>query len=218
MTLALLVLPAATAAQDTARVPTIAVFDFNATSLTGEDGAAVGRALASMMTTELAERPEVAVVDRQEIQKLIETRQLALSGRVDESRAVELAKLLGADYSVVGTVWLEPDRVRIDLRLLDTYSSAVEKASKQQGSRDNVLDLVTAMANEFTTGLELPARVTAARVDPPVDAVLAYSRGLDYERRGMSERAAEMYRKTLELFPGHERARTALERVEGGDR
>lgn len=213
-----LLLPVAAAAQEAAPVPTIAVFDFNAFSLTGEDAEAVGRGLATMITTELAERPRVHVVDRQQIQQLIESRQLALSGRMDESRALELGKLLGAEYIVVGNVALEPERARIDLRLLDVASGTVEKASRQQGSRDDMLDLVTALADDFTDGLDLPARVAADAVEPPVEAVLAYSRGLDYERRGQDDRAADMYRRALELFPRHEAAAAALERVEGGER
>ena len=204
------------AAPDTVRVPTVAVFEFTTTALTGEDGTEVGRALAAMMTTELAARPAVRVVDRQQVRRLIETRQLALSGRMDEARAVELAKLLGAEYSVVGSVWLEPTRLRIDLRLLDTATGAIERASKQQGPRDEALDLVTAVADAFTRDLELPARSAAATPDPPAGAVLAYSRGLDYERRGMDARAAEMYRRALELFPRYEAAAAALRRVGGG--
>jgi TolB-like protein len=218
--LALLGAPTAVSAQEPAgadRVPTIAVFDFNAFSLTGEDADAVGRGLASMITTELADRPVVNVVDRQQIEQLIQTRQLALSGRMDESRAVELAQVLGADYLVIGTVALEPERVRIDLRLLDAASGTVERSSRQQGQRDAMLDLVTALTDDFLDGLELPARVADAP-DPPVEAVLAYSRGLAYEEQGLEGRAAEMYRRALELFPRHEAAAAALERVEGGSR
>ena len=218
MAMVFALLPATAAAQEAARVPTIAVFDFNAFSLTGEDAEAIGSGLATMITTELADRPEVNVVDRQQIQQLIETRQLALSGRMDESRALELGKLLGAEYIVVGNVALEPERARIDLRLLDVASGTVEKASRQQGSRENLLDLVTSLADDFTQGLDLPTRVAEGAVEPPVEAVLAYSRGLDYESRGMDARAAEMYRRVLELFPRHEDAAAALDRVEGGDR
>lgn len=199
-----------------APVPTVAVFDFNAFSLApGEDAAAVGRGLASMIATELANRPQVRVVDRQQIEDLIRRRQLNLSGRVDDAQALQLGQLLGAEYIVVGNVALEPKRARIDLRLLDVATGAIEKADRRQGSRDDFLALVTEIADGFTSGLKLPARVAQAQVTVPVEAVLAYSRGLDYEQRGMADRAAEMFRKALEVFPGHEHARAALERVTG---
>lgn len=213
-TVLLLLLPATVAAQETG-VPTVAVIGFNAVSITGEDAEPAGRALADMITTELADRPEVNVVDRQQIQQLIETRQLALSGRMDQDRALELGALLGAQYIVVGTLWLEPGRARVDLRLLDVATGAVERSSRQQGPRDEMLDLVAKLADDFTDGLEVPARVAQA-AEPPVDAILAYSRGLDYERQGRLDRAADMYRRALELFPQHKAAAAALDRVEGG--
>jgi hypothetical protein len=105
----------------------------------------------------------------------------------------------------------------VDLRLLDVATGTVERSSRQQGPRDEMLDLVTKLADDFTDGLELPARVAEAPDAPPA-AVLLYSRGLDYERRGELDRAAAMYRRALELFPQHEAAAAALERVGGGGR
>lgn len=199
-----------------AAVPTIAVIDFNAFSLIpGEDAAAIGRGLASMITTELATRPTVRVVDRQQIEALIQKRQLSVSGRIDESQALQLGQLLGAQYVVVGNVALEPAQARIDLRLLDVSTGAIERADRRRGSRDDFLDLVTQIADAFTEDLRLPVVAAPVDVTIPAAAALAFSRGLDYERRGLSDRAAEMYREAVEIFPRHEAAASALERVTG---
>ncbi len=190
------------------------MFDFNAFSLSpGEDAESVGRGLAAMIATELASRPTVRVVDRQEIERLVESRQVALSGRMDDAQAVQMGQLLGAQYVVVGNVALEPERARIDLRLLDVESGAVEKADRRQGKREEFLAMVEDIADTFTEGLELPARVAETDVDIPVAASLAFSRGLDYERRGRLEDAASMFRRALEIFPDHAEAQAALERV-----
>ncbi len=197
-----------------AQQPTIAVFDFNAFSLSpGEDAAAVGRGLAGMIATELANRPQVRVVDRQEIERLIESRRITMSGRVDDAQAVQMGQLLGASYVVVGNVALEPERARIDIRLLNVESGAVEKADRRQGERDEFLTLVEEIADSFMDGLDLPARVAEAEVEIPVAASLAFSRGLDYERRGELDRAARMFRRALEIHPDHQAAAAALERV-----
>ena len=214
-----IVLPCAALAQatDPPAVPTIAVLDFNAFSLTpGEDAAAVGRGLAAMIATALADRPAVRVVDRQQVDELIQKRQLGLSGRLEESQAVQLGQLLGAQYVVVGNVALEPRRARIDLRLLDVATGTIERADRRQGSRDEFLELVEQIAETFTKDLRLPAvAASTAVLAIPAGAALAYSRGLDYERRGMMDRAAEMYREALEIFPRHEDASSALARVTG---
>lgn len=210
--------PVGAQAQEAA-VPTIAVLDFTATSLLpGVDSEAVGSVLASMITTELSSRPEVKVVDRQRVRELIETRQLAASGRMDDEDAIRLGQLLGADYTVIGSVWVEAKQTRIDLRLLDTWSGATEKAAKRTGDSEDLLPIVSAVADDFTQGLEGRVRVAEAAVEPPAEALLAYSRGLDYERRRMNEQAADMFRQALELFPDHEAAEAALGRVSrGGD-
>lgn len=213
-----LVLPHTVAAQATGAqpVPTIAVLDFNAFSMTpGEDAASVGRGLATMIATELAGRPTVRVIDRQQVEELIQKRQLGLSGRLAESQAVQLGQLLGAQYVVVGNVALEPRRARIDLRLLDVATGAIERVESLRGSRNDFLELVTQVADAFTKDLRLPAVVSTAVLAIPAAAALAYSRGLDYERRGMTEQAAAMYREALEQFPRHEDASSALARVTG---
>ena len=197
-----------------AAVPTIAVMDFNAFSLMpGEDAASVGRGLASMIATELATRPTVRVVDRQQLEELVQKRQLSMSGRMEDSQALQLGQLLGAQYVVVGNVALEPTRARIDLRLLNVSTGVIERADRRQGSRDDFLELVTRIADAFTEDLRLPVVAAVVDVAIPAGAALAYSRGLDYERRGETARAVEMYRKALELFPRHEAAASALERV-----
>lgn len=209
-----LMLPLPAGAQE-ANVPTVAVFTMNTTSLMpGEDAGAIGENLTAMITTELANRPEVRVVDRQRLRELIESRQLALSGRMDEADAMRLAQLLGAQYIVVGELTLDSKQARIDLRLTDVATGATERGTRRRGDRDDFLSLAEAVADEFTK--DLPVRVEVAEVDPPVDAILAFSRGLDYEGRGMRERAREMYEQALELFPAHEAAATALRRVSGG--
>jgi hypothetical protein len=63
------------------------------------------------------------------------------------------------------------------------------------------------------TDLHVPERPTIVELQIPVAASLAYSRGLDYERRGQRGRAAEMYRHALEVFPQHPNAQAALDRV-----
>jgi TolB-like protein len=192
--------------------PTVAVLDFEAFAVTLEDAAAVGRGLASMIATELATRPQVRVIERQAIEELIEKRQLVLSGRAGDQAALQLGQLLGAHYVVTGNVALERRQARLDIRILNVETGAVEHATKRTGSRDEFLAIVERLADDFTGGLRLaPPRALALRT--PALATVAYSRGLDYEKRGQADRAAEMYARALELHPPHADAAAALARI-----
>lgn len=208
-------LPVRAAAQ---QAPTLAVLDFDAFSVSLEDASAVGRGIAAMLTTEIAERPNVRVVDRQEIEALLDAQARSLGGKGD-ARAVQLGNLLGANYVLTGSVALDPKVVRVDLRLLEVETSRIHHAAKKQGEREKMLALVEEIADEFTRDLKLPLIARAEDLMIPPNATLAFSRGLAYEKRGDPRRAADMFRRALELFPDHPYARTALERVQrGGDR
>lgn len=203
----------AAAQQAASSVPTVAVLDFTGISLVpGEDAAAVGQSLSTMVATELTGREGVQVLDRQQVDRLLRARQISLSGISDEL-AQEIGRLLGAHYLVLGNVTLEKERARIDVRLLDVETGLIHRAENRRGDRDEFLDLVEEVADAFTRNLEVPVRVADADLEIPVEASIAYSRGLDYERRGMWTEAERMFRRALEMFPAHEPASSALERV-----
>ena len=206
---------AATASAATGQeVPTVAVLDLNAFSVSLEDASAVGRGIAAMITTELSERPEVRIVDRQQIEEVLRRQQVSVGATgVADDAAMQIGRLLGAHYIVTGNVALDPRRARLDLRMIDVETGGIVKSVKEPGERDDLLGLAERIADLLVTDLQVPVRTTVAELEIPVAASLAYSRGLDYERKGRRDRAAEMYRRALEIFAQHPHAQAALDRV-----
>ena len=206
---------AATAAAATGQqVPTVAVLDLNAFSVSLEDASAVGRGIAAMITTELSDRPEVQIVDRQQIEEVLRRQQVSVGATgVADDAAMQIGRLLGAHYIVTGNVALDPRRARLDLRMIDVETGGIVKSVKEPGERDDLLGLAERIADVLVTDLRVPERPTVVQVSVPAPSSLAYSRGLDYERRGRRDRAAAMYRRALELFPQHPQAQAALDRV-----
>ena len=196
------------------QVPTVAVLDLNAFSVSLEDASAVGRGIAAMITTELSQRPEVRIVDRQQIEEVLRRQQVSVGATgVADDAAMQIGRLLGAHYIVTGNVALDPRRARLDLRMIDVETGGIVKSVKEPGERDDLLGLAERIAALLVTDLVVPERTTVVAVQIPAAASLAYSRGLDYERRGRRDRAAEMFRHTLAVFPQHPHAQAALERV-----
>ncbi|MBI4410254.1 MAG: tetratricopeptide repeat protein [Gemmatimonadetes bacterium] len=206
----LLALPPSLASQQAP--PTVAVLDFTAFSLTLEDAASVGKGVAGMMITELSGRPGLRVIERQQLQSLLQEQKLVLSGRAEE-QALQIGKLLGAQYVFTGNVALTPKEARLDVRVTSVETSAIIRSDKLRGKPDDLLDMVVKIADQFTNELKLeaPKRVTTAAI--PLQATIAYSRGVDYEDKKQFDKAAEMYRKALELAPEYKDAKEGLERV-----
>jgi TolB-like protein len=205
-------------AQDPA-IPTIAVMDFNGFML-GDGGSSVnlGKAVSAMLVTEFSGREGIVVVERQALNDLLQEQRLALSGRVDESSAVEIGKLLGAQYMFYGQVASIANNLRIDIRAVDVETSEIISVLKKMDQTSELLSVLVSIADEFSSELELVApsnRPGVARI--PVPAIIAFSRAVDYEDKGETAQAVEQYNAALELYPGYIDAERALVRLGGGE-
>lgn len=207
------------AAQDPEPAATVAVLDLEAASLSLDDAAAVGKGVAGMLATELSGRPGIRVVERARLQSLLTEQKLALSGRVDDRTAVEVGKLLGANYLLKGVVMLWGEQARLDLHILNVETGELFQVDKVSGEPGDLLGMVNEIADRFARNLDLEVPQRAAAEEVPIRAVILFSQGLDLEDRGELDRAAAKYREALAAFPGYREATTALERVErGGER
>src|SRR5207245_4458006 len=85
--------------------PGIAVFPFVNSGSFGQDKEnfeALERGLAAMLISELSTNPQARLVDREQVQRLIEEQNLGTSGRVDAQTAARIGKLAGAQYVITG--------------------------------------------------------------------------------------------------------------------
>jgi curli biogenesis system outer membrane secretion channel CsgG len=203
-------------------LPTVAVLDFTGLMM-GQAGnsAPLGKAVSSMLVTELSGRPGLRVIERYQLQSLLTEQNLALSGRVDESTAVEIGRFLGAQYTIFGQVTSIGDQLRMDMRAVDVETTEIVEAQKMTDRTEELLAVVVRMADTFADRLDLEAPSSRPEMDPiPVRATVEFSRAVDYEDKGDVAQAVEHYRAALEIHPAHAAARAALARLEsnGGER
>jgi len=198
-------------------LPTIAVLDFNSFMM-GQSGGAVGlgKAITAMLVTEFSGREGIRVIERQALNAMLREQDLVLSGRVNESSAIEIGKLLGAQYVLLGQVTSIVDNLRMDIRAVDVETSETIAVLKKSDNTSELLQVVVALADEFGEALNLvPPSDRPAIESIPVPATIAFSRAVDFEDRGEVERAIEFYELALELHPSHRDAQLGLERLRG---
>lgn len=198
-------------------LPTVAVLDFSSFMM-GDAGAAVnlGKAITAMLVTEFSQRDGIQVIERAQLNDMLREQDLVLSGRVDESSAIEIGKLLGAQYVLLGQASSIADNLRMDIRAVDVETSEIVAVLKMSDRTSELLSVVVALADEFGEQLDLVPPSERAEVESiPVPATIAFSRAVDYEDRGEVEQAIEFYEQTLELHPSHRDAQRALERLRG---
>lgn len=76
------------------------------------------------------------IVDRKDLQKILEEQQLQYSGLVDDSKAVKLGSLLGAEVMVTGKLYEKDGKYEIFLKLLRVETGEVLSVTKAKLDED----------------------------------------------------------------------------------
>jgi TolB-like protein len=200
-------------------LPTVAVLDFTGLMIgEGVNSAPLGKAISAMLVTELSDRKGIRVIERYHLQDLLTEQRLSLSGRVEDETALEVGLMVGAQYTIYGQVTSIGGTTRMDVRIVNVETSEVMEVEKLSDDTSELLSMVVRMADLFSEKLQLEPPSAREEVPAiPVQATIAFSRGVDFEDRGETERAIEQYRRALEIYPAHRDARKALDRLlEGG--
>jgi len=199
-------------------VPTVAVMDFSSFMM-GEGGASVnlGKAISAMLVTEFSGREGMRIVERARLNDLLREQDLNLSGRIEETDAIEVGKMLGVQYVLHGQVTSIVDNLRMDIRAVDVETSEIVTVMKKSDQTSELFSVVVDLADEFGAALNLvPPSNRAPAESIPVRATIEFSRAVDFEDRGETEQAIRHYEATLAIHPTHRDARRALERLRGG--
>ncbi len=219
---ALLALPAVLRAQDTR--PGIAVMPFTNGGSYGQDKEnfdALEKGLAGMLISELSQNPNARLVDRENIQKLVDEQNLGTAGRLDAATAAKIGKIVGAKYMVMGSFIDLYGKFRVDARLVDVETSEIIKVVRSDPKlekRDEIFHLLQSLAERLMAETKLPplsaeqARAATAR-NVPTEALTYYSRALLYQDQGNKTKAAEFFKKAIDAFPDYTEAQEGLKKV-----
>ena len=214
------VLVSAQQRQDTR--PGIAVLPFNNGGSYGqgkEDFDALERGIAGMMISELSANPAARVVERQEIQRLLEEQNLGAQNRVDPATAARIGKLVGARYTVLGTFVDFYGDFRVDVRLVNTETGEIIKTESERMQRDHLFDIIRnisarLMKDANLPTLQRPASEQRMNRQVPTEALTYYSRALLYQDRGDKAKAVDYFNRALAIFPEYAEAQEGLQRVQ----
>ncbi len=220
--LALLAWAPAVNAQDTR--PGIAVLPFENGGSYGQDKEnfdALQRGIAGMLISELSRNAAARVVERENVQRLVDEQNLGADGRVDAATAAKIGKLVGARYMIMGGFVDLYGRFRVDARIVDVETSEVIKVVRSDPKlekRETLFQLLQNLSESLMSGTNLPAlsadvRGAARARSVPTEALTLYSRALLYQDRGDNTRAADYYRRALEVFPQYAEAQQGLQKV-----
>jgi TolB-like protein len=203
--------------------PGIAVFPFANGGSYGqskEDFDALERGIAGMMISELAQNPAARVVEREQVQKLLDEQNLGAQGRVDPQTAAKVGKLVGARYVILGNFIDFYGDFRVDIRLVNTETSEIVKTESDRQQREHLFDIIRNVAAKLMKDANLPALQRQASNEQrmnrqvPTEALTYYSRALLYQDRGQKDKAIEMFNRAIAIFPDYAEAQDGLQKAQ----
>ncbi len=142
---------------------TLAVLDFQNTSNLPELNY-LEKAIPQLLIPNLMASKKITVIERSQLEKLIEEHQLNQSGAIDEQTASKIGKLSGANHLLLGTIFKNNEQIRIDARVLKTESGQILFAEKVITSENS--DLIDTIDE---LGRVILQRLTNETIQDPED-------------------------------------------------
>src|SRR2546428_649641 len=135
------------------RGPGIAGFMFDNGGSIGQDKEnfdGLQGGIRGMLISELAANPAVRLVEREQVQHLLDEQNLGAAGRVDAQTAAKIGKIVGARYAITGMFMDFSGDFRLDIRLVNVETTEIVRVEADKMSRDHLFDLIRTLAQRLT--------------------------------------------------------------------
>jgi tetratricopeptide (TPR) repeat protein len=196
----------ATLSQTPPEANTIAVFPFRYVG-TNEDLRPLERGIAQLIVADLGKVHSLKLLEREQVQALVDEMQLASSGRVDPATGARSGRLLRAQNVVQGSIQ-EPTAttIQLDANAINSVTAGVSATGTAGGPMEQLLDAQKQVVFQLLDrlGVQLtPAERTSLQERPTKDlqAFLLYSRGLAAEDAGDFGGAAGLFNQAAQRDP-----------------
>ena len=210
--------------------PTVAVLPFNNSAIgkAQEELAPLSKGTQDLLIGELAGNAAIRVIERDQIQKILDEQNLSKANMTDPATAVKVGKLLGVHHMVTGGFITDgKGTMKFTTRVFKVETGEIEfpnptaKDATVTGKVDNFMELINQLAAKLNTGLKLPdipARVGEAQKEAakkvPYEAIALYSKALAAKDAGNKAEAVTLFKKSLDKFPQFDKAQAELKKLQ----
>jgi len=176
----------------------------------------LGYGLAHLVVSDLAAIEGLALVERERIQALLQELALSDAGRVDPATAARAGRLLRASHVLHGVVRQTDQGVRLEATVIRTDDGSIAASGGAGDRLDRLFALEKAVVLDLVGQMGIPLspaeqRALTERPTQDLQAFLAFSRGLEAERRGDFRGATTLFSAAASRDPAFGAARRLLD-------
>jgi len=187
-------------------IKTIAVMEFDnySTGKYQEELGFITKGLAEFFEADFSKLSDLQVVERDKIDFLLKEIQLSQAGMVDQSTAVRVGKLLGAQIMVFGSLTqLDGKNAKMLVKAVKVETSEIIASVEREG-KPEYFQMEKELVKELAAKLDLTLnKETEQAIDAggtsSMDAATMYSKGLFYQDKYEYAQAYEFFKKAYEM-------------------
>jgi TolA-binding protein len=156
------------------------------------------------LITYLQDRPGVSVVERDQLNKVLEELGLQKSALGESGESAKIGRMLGAQVLLLGSYLVTKDRIRFDAHLVSADTGMLIQAVSASGSTADLEASVRTLADRTAAALAArPRKVSLAehKSKTSLEAMLHYSQGLDLENQQRFDEAKDEFQRSIYLAP-----------------
>ena len=185
------------------------------TNLGSSEYAPLSKGMTAMLITDLSKVQGLQLVERAQVQALMDEMKLGMAGFTDTKQAPKVGKLLKAEHVAGGNYAdEESNQMRMTSSIFATKTSSELSSGSVKGSVDEFWDLEKKVAVGILTSLgytkdSIPEDVYKVHTKD-IGAFTEYSKGLDHLDKGDLNRARKSFQNAVKLDPDFDLAGFAL--------
>ena len=168
---------------------------------------AISKGIAEMMITDFSQVKKLRVIERVQLQKLLEEMELGMAGLSDENTAPRMGKLLRAKNLVQGAYMVKAGRnLTINSEIIDVPESSNFGENEYSGELKDILNIEKKIV--FSTleklGITIPSEVKKRikqNTTKSIQAFIEFCNGLDEYDNGNYETALSHFQKAVKYDP-----------------
>jgi TolB-like protein len=160
------------------------------------------KGLADMLITDISKAPEIRVVEREALEKILKEHALALSGVTDENQAVEMGRILNAHTLIYGSFIVTNKKIRIDAKISEVETGTIKASFDVNGLINQIFSVEKKLASKILEKLvaDIPTDI-ASQETYSVDALKTYYEGIFFFDEGDFNRAKIKFQKAKDFDP-----------------
>lgn len=149
----------------------------------GRDAADLGPQVTDLLFAKLVANPDMYLIEREDIKKLFDEKELNLSGLVNPGQAIQVGHLTGAKIIVTGSVVIAGDSQYLVAKVIGTETSRVLGASAKGRIDDDLDGLVQELAENVATTISERSSELVAKTVAHANRIAAIGEALGKGKR-----------------------------------